>query len=59
MAVIRAPRGAERSIYESIAIAEEFEARLGYAPVPDEDFARDVQEFIDAHRDPLDTSMWD
>jgi len=25
----------------------------------DPDFATDVQEFIDRHREPLDTSMWD
>jgi len=59
VAVIREPQGPGRSIDECIAIAEAFEARLGYAPVPDEDFARDVQEGIDSHREPLDASAWD
>jgi hypothetical protein len=48
-----------RSIDEAIAIAEAFESRLGYAPVPDPDFARDVQEAIGAHREPLDPPAWD
>ena len=59
VAVIRAPDGPGRSIDECVAIAEAFEARLGYGPVPDEDFARDVQAGIDAHREPLDPPAWD
>jgi antitoxin (DNA-binding transcriptional repressor) of toxin-antitoxin stability system len=59
VAVIRAPEGPGRPIAECIAIAKAYEERLGYAPVPDPDFARDVQEGIDAHREPLDVSMWD
>jgi antitoxin (DNA-binding transcriptional repressor) of toxin-antitoxin stability system len=56
IAVIRMPTppGPDRSIDECIAIAEAFEARPGYAPLPDEDFARDVQAGIDGHREPLD-----
>jgi antitoxin (DNA-binding transcriptional repressor) of toxin-antitoxin stability system len=52
-------RGPGRSIDECIALAKEYEARLGHAPVPDADFAKDVQAAIDAHREPLDTSLWD
>ncbi len=59
VAVIRTPPGPGRSIDESIAIAEAFEARLGYRPLPDEDFARDVREGIDARREPLDPPAWD
>ena len=59
VAVVREPQGPGRSIDECIAIAEAFEARLGYAPVPDEDFARDVEEGIEAHREPLDPPAWD
>ena len=59
VAVIRTPTGPGRPIAECIAIAKAYEERLGYAPVPDEDFARDVQEGIDAHREPLDLSAWD
>ena len=59
VAVITSPQGPGRSIDECIAIAEAFEARLGYAPVPDPDFARDVQVGIDAHREALDLSVWD
>jgi antitoxin (DNA-binding transcriptional repressor) of toxin-antitoxin stability system len=59
VAVIRPPDSPSRSIDEAIAIAEAFEARLGYAPVPDPDFAKDVQAGIDAHREPLDPPVWD
>jgi antitoxin (DNA-binding transcriptional repressor) of toxin-antitoxin stability system len=52
IAVISTPPGAVRSIDEAIAIAEAFEAKLGYTLVPDPDFAKDVQEGIDAHREP-------
>ena len=48
-----------RNVEEAIVLAEAFEAKLGYAPVPDEDFAKDVQAFIDAHREPLDITAWD
>jgi hypothetical protein len=48
-----------RSIDEAIAIAQAFEAKLGYSPVPDPDFAKDVQEGIDAHREPLNPPDWD
>ena len=32
--------------------------KLGYAPVPDADFAKDVQAAIDAHREPLNPPAW-
>ena len=59
VAVIRMPAGPGRPIAECIAIAKAYEARLGYAPVSDADFAADVQAAIDAHSEPLDTSVWD
>jgi hypothetical protein len=59
VAVIRTPQVPGRSIDEAIAIAVAFELHLGYAPIPDADFARDVQEGIDAHREPLDLPDWD
>jgi antitoxin (DNA-binding transcriptional repressor) of toxin-antitoxin stability system len=60
VAVIKPPpRGPGRSLDEAIAIADAFEANLGYAPVPDPDFAKDVQAAIDAHRQPLDPPDWD
>jgi antitoxin (DNA-binding transcriptional repressor) of toxin-antitoxin stability system len=59
VAVIRTPPGVGRSIDEAIAIAQAFEAKLGYSPVPDPDFAKDVQEGIDAHREPLNPPDWD
>lgn len=52
-AVIKTPRGPGRKIGECIVLAKAHEAKLGYAPVPDADFARDVQAAIDAHREPL------
>lgn len=47
-----------RKLSECIAIAEAYEKELGYAPTPDADFARDVQEFIDAHREPI-RNVWE
>jgi antitoxin (DNA-binding transcriptional repressor) of toxin-antitoxin stability system len=59
VAVIRTPQGPGRKISECIALAKAHEEKLGYAPVPDPDFARDVQAAIDAHREPLDPPAWD
>ena len=59
VAVIRTPQAPGRMLDEAIRIAEAFEARAGYAPIPDEDFARDVQEGIDANREPLNPPAWD
>ena len=53
VAVIRAPEGPGRKLSECIAIAKAYESHLGYAPVPDAEFAADVQAAIDAHREPL------
>jgi antitoxin (DNA-binding transcriptional repressor) of toxin-antitoxin stability system len=59
VAIIRTLSGPGRTLDEAIAIAQAFEARLGYAPIPDEDFARDVQEAIEAHREQLNPPAWD
>ena len=58
VAVIKPPQFRGRSIDECIALAKAYEERLGYAPMPDPDFAKDVQAVIDAHREPLDISGW-
>jgi antitoxin (DNA-binding transcriptional repressor) of toxin-antitoxin stability system len=58
VAVIKPPQFRGRSIDECIALAKAYEERLGYAPMPDPDFAKDVQAAIDAHREPLDISGW-
>ena len=39
VAVIRTPRGPGRKISDCIAVAKAYEEKLGYAPVPDPDFA--------------------
>jgi antitoxin (DNA-binding transcriptional repressor) of toxin-antitoxin stability system len=59
VAVIKTPQGPGRKISECIALAKAYEEKLGYAPVPDPDFAKDVQEAIDAHREPLNPPAWD
>ena len=59
VAVIKTPQGPGRKISECIALAKAYEERLGYAPVPDADFAKDVQEAIDAHREPFNPPAWD
>ena len=53
MADIRTPQGPGRELSECIAIAKVYEEELGYAPVPDADFAADVQAAIYAHPEPL------
>ena len=52
-------RGHGRKVSECIALARAYEARLGYAPVPDDDFAKDVQDGIDGRRDNFDPPAWD
>jgi antitoxin (DNA-binding transcriptional repressor) of toxin-antitoxin stability system len=59
VAVLKMPAGPGRPIDECIALAKAYEERLGYAPVPDSDFAKDVQAAIDAHREPLNPPSWD
>jgi hypothetical protein len=58
VAVIKTPQGPGRRLSECIAIAKAYEENLGYAPVPDADFAADVQAAIDAYREPLNPE-WD
>lgn len=59
VAVIKSPEEPGRSIDECIALAKAYESELGFAPVPDADFAKDVQSAIDAHREPLNPPAWD
>ncbi len=61
VAVLRpsAPVRPGRRLSECIAMAKDYEARLGHAPTPDEDFARDVQSGIDSRRDSFEPSAWD
>jgi antitoxin (DNA-binding transcriptional repressor) of toxin-antitoxin stability system len=48
-----------RKLSECIALAKAYEAKLGYAPIPDADFAKDVQAGIDGRRDSFDPPAWD
>ncbi len=59
VAVLRRPEGPGRKLSECIAIAKAYEQSLGCAPVPDTDFAADVQAAVDAHREPLNPPKWD
>ena len=43
VAVIKASAVRGRSIDECIALAKAYEEKLGFAPIPDEAFAKDVQ----------------
>ena len=58
LAVMKQPRQAGRKISECIALAKAREEMLGDSPVPDAEFARDVQDAIDAHREPI-RNVWD
>jgi hypothetical protein len=54
VAVIKTPpRGPGRKLSERIALAKAYEKELECAPVPDPDFAKDVQDAIDSHREPF------
>jgi len=60
VAVVRpadAPRG--RLLSESIALAKAHAAELGYEPTMDPDFAADLEEIINHHRQPLNPPSWD
>jgi hypothetical protein len=48
-----------RSIDECIALAKLHEERLGSAPAPDEDFARDVLIAVEERREPFRPLAWD
>lgn len=58
LAVMEPVPPAGRKLSECIALAKAYEANLGYAPLPDADFAKDVQEGIDSRRDPI-RNVWD
>ena len=59
VAVIKTPQSPGRKISECIALAKAYEDRLGHTPVPDADFAGDVQAAVNAHREPLNPPSWD
>ncbi|HEX4809942.1 MAG TPA: hypothetical protein VH325_13475 [Bryobacteraceae bacterium] len=59
VAVIKTPQRPGRKIAECIALARAYEEKLGYAPVPDPEFARDVQDAVDSHCDVLDPTLWE
>ena len=54
IAILRAPAPSRRSIEECIALLPE-----DSTATIDEDFARDVQEAVAAHREPLNPPAWD
>lgn len=59
VAVIKTPAAPGRKITECIALAKAYEEKLGYRPIPDPDFAKDVEAAIAAHREPLQPPSWD
>jgi len=54
-----APVRPGRKLSECIALAKAYEAKLGYAPVADDEFAGDVQAGVDARRDSFEPPSWD
>ena len=48
-----------RKLSECIGLAEAYEAKFECAPVPDENFAKDVRAGIDARRDSFEPPAWD
>jgi hypothetical protein len=59
VAIIKTLHVAGRKISECIALGKAHEEKLGYAPVPDPDFAKDVQAVIDARHEPFYPPSWD
>ena len=54
-----APERPGRKLSECIALAKAYEEKLSDAPIPDEEFANDVQAGIDARRDFFEPPAWD
>ena len=48
-----------RKLSDCIALATAYETKLGFAPIPDEDFAKDVQAGIDLRRDSFEPPAWE
>ncbi len=60
VAVIKSPPpGPGRKLSECIALAKAHEEELGHKPVPDPDFARDVQAAVDTRSEPFHPPPWD
>jgi antitoxin (DNA-binding transcriptional repressor) of toxin-antitoxin stability system len=59
VAVIRPPQRAGRKLSECIALAEAYEAKLGYSPVLDAEFAKDVEAVINTNRQPFEAPSWE
>ena len=60
VAVVKAPEnGRGRLLSESIALAKAHAKDLGYAPVMDAEFAADLEEIVESHRQPLNPTAWD
>jgi antitoxin (DNA-binding transcriptional repressor) of toxin-antitoxin stability system len=59
VAVIKTPPTPGRKISECIALAKAYENKLGYRPIPDPDFAKDVEEGIATRSQPFNPPSWD
>ena len=60
VAVVRPPEAPPgRLLSESIALAKAHAEELGYAPTLDADFAADLEDIINGHRQPLNPPAWD
>ena len=53
------PKRPGRKLIECIALAKAYEAKHDPPPIPDEDFAKDVQTGIDLRRDAFEPPPWD
>ncbi|HVY92658.1 MAG TPA: hypothetical protein VHA14_07915 [Bryobacteraceae bacterium] len=53
------PPPAGRKASECIALAKDWEEKLGYAPLPDDNFAADVEAGIQSRRDHFEPPSWD
>ena len=60
VAVVKAAdNGPGRLLSESIALAKAHAKALGYEPVMDAEFAADLEEIFESHRQPLNPPAWD
>jgi antitoxin (DNA-binding transcriptional repressor) of toxin-antitoxin stability system len=59
VAIIQAPKRSGRLISECIALAKAYEEKLGYRPIPDPDFAKDVEDGIRERSQPFNPPSWD
>jgi antitoxin (DNA-binding transcriptional repressor) of toxin-antitoxin stability system len=59
VAIVRPAKRAGRLISECIVAAKAYEDKLGYRPIPDPDFVKDIEDGIRERGQPFNPPSWD